>query len=108
MGEDKICIGLVVGLDYTDATFSFHDALQLMKTHPFIKNLLEGGKRVAWGAKTIPSGGYYAMPKRLAVPGMVVAGDAAEHGQHPDPEGRPLRDARGDVRGGDDRRDAEA
>ncbi|HEX6687071.1 MAG TPA: electron-transfer flavoprotein:ubiquinone oxidoreductase [Solirubrobacterales bacterium] len=77
MGEDKICIGLVAGLDYTDATFSVHDALQLMKTHPFIKKLLEGGKRVAWGAKTIPSGGYFAMPKRLAVPGMVVAGDAA-------------------------------
>jgi electron-transferring-flavoprotein dehydrogenase len=77
MGEDKLCIGLVAGLDYTDATFSVHDALQLIKTHPFIKNLLEGGKRVAWGAKTIPSGGYFAMPKRLAVPGMVVAGDAA-------------------------------
>jgi electron-transferring-flavoprotein dehydrogenase len=77
MGEDKLCIGLVVGLDYTDATFSCHDALQLMKTHPFIEKMLEGGKRVAWGAKTIPSGGYYAMPKRLAVPGMVIAGDAA-------------------------------
>src|SRR3954469_5788619 len=77
MGEDKLCIGLVAGLDYTDATFSVHDALQLLKTHPFIKDLLEGGKRVAWGAKTIPSGGYFAMPKRLAVPGMMVAGDAA-------------------------------
>jgi electron-transferring-flavoprotein dehydrogenase len=77
MGEDKICIGLVVGLDYTDATFSCHDALQLIKTHPFIKKMLDGGKRVAWGAKTIPSGGYFAMPKRLAVPGMMVAGDAA-------------------------------
>jgi electron-transferring-flavoprotein dehydrogenase len=77
MGEDKVCLGLVVGLDYTDATFSCHDALQLMKTHPFIKKILEGGKRVAWGAKTIPSGGYYAMPKRLSVPGMVIAGDAA-------------------------------
>ncbi len=77
MGEDKLCIGLVAGLDYTDATFSVHDALQLLKTHPFIKKLLEGGKRVAWGAKTLPSGGYFAMPKRLAVPGMVIAGDAA-------------------------------
>jgi electron-transferring-flavoprotein dehydrogenase len=77
MGEDKLCIGLVVGLDYTDATFSCHDALQRMKLHPFIKKMLEGGKRVGWGAKTIPSGGYYAMPKRLAVPGMMVAGDAA-------------------------------
>jgi electron-transferring-flavoprotein dehydrogenase len=77
MGEDKVCIGLVAGLDYTDTTFSVHDALQLMKTHPFIEKILKGGKRVAWGAKTIPSGGYFAMPKRLAVPGMVVAGDAA-------------------------------
>ncbi|MGZ5320143.1 MAG: 4Fe-4S dicluster domain-containing protein [Solirubrobacterales bacterium] len=75
MGEDKLCIGLVVGLDYTDATFSCHDALQELKTHPFIKELLDGGKRVAWGAKTIPSGGYWSMPKRLAVPGMVMAGD---------------------------------
>jgi electron-transferring-flavoprotein dehydrogenase len=77
MGKDKVCIGLVVGLDYTDATFSCHDALQLMKTHPFVKDIIEGGKRIAWGAKTIPSGGYYAMPKRLAVPGMTIAGDAA-------------------------------
>ena len=108
MGEDKICIGLVAGLDYTDATFSVHDALQLLKTHPFIKKLLEGGKRVAWGAKTIPSGGYFAMPKRLAVPGMVVAGDAASMVNVADPEGRPLRDARRHVRGGGDRRRAQA
>jgi electron-transferring-flavoprotein dehydrogenase len=77
MGEDKVCIGLVAGLDYTDATFSCHDALQELKTHPFVRKILDGGERVAWGAKTIPSGGYYAMPKRLAVPGMVIAGDGA-------------------------------
>ena len=77
MGEDKVCIGFVAGLDYTDATFSVHDALQLFKTHPFVRDILEGGKRVAWGAKTIPSGGYFAMPRSLAVPGMVIAGDAA-------------------------------
>jgi electron-transferring-flavoprotein dehydrogenase len=77
MGEDKVCFGLVVGLDTTDATFSVHDALQLFKTHPFIKKIIEGGKRVGWGAKTIPSGGYWALPKRFSVPGMVVAGDAA-------------------------------
>jgi electron-transferring-flavoprotein dehydrogenase len=77
MGEDKVCFGLVVGLDYTDATFSVHDAVQQFKTHPFIKKILEGGRRVGWGAKTIPSGGYWALPKRFSVPGMVVAGDAA-------------------------------
>src|SRR5262249_8119392 len=57
MGEDKVCIGLVVGLDTSDATFSCHDALQELKTHPFVKKILDGGKRVGWGAKTIPSGG---------------------------------------------------
>src|SRR6266487_4636898 len=77
MGEDKVSIGLVVGLDYTDATFSVHDALQELKTHPFVRDILEGGKRVGWGAKTIPSGGYWALPRKLAVPGMVIAGDGA-------------------------------
>src|SRR5438876_7508 len=77
MGEDKVCIGLVVGLDYTDATFSVHDALQQLKTHPFVRGILDGGKRVGWGAKTIPSGGYWALPRSLAVPGMVIAGDGA-------------------------------
>jgi electron-transferring-flavoprotein dehydrogenase len=77
MGEDKVCFGLVVGLDYTDATFSVHDELQKFKQHPFIAKIIEGGKRVGWGAKTIPSGGYWALPKRFSVPGMLIAGDAA-------------------------------
>jgi electron-transferring-flavoprotein dehydrogenase len=77
MGADKLSIGMVIGLDYTDATLSCHDLLQELKTHPFVRKLLEGGKRVAWGAKTIPSGGYWSMPRSLAVPGMVIAGDAA-------------------------------
>jgi electron-transferring-flavoprotein dehydrogenase len=77
MGDDKISIGFVTGLDYRDATFSVHDVLQEFKTHPFVKALLEGGKRVGWGAKTIPSGGYWAMPERLWTPGMVIAGDSA-------------------------------
>jgi electron-transferring-flavoprotein dehydrogenase len=77
MGEDKLSIGMVIGLDYSDATLSCHDLLQELKTHPFVRKLLEGGTRVAWGAKTIPSGGYWSMPRSLAVPGMVIAGDAA-------------------------------
>jgi len=77
MGDDKVSLGLVVGLDYTDATFSVHDALQLLKTHPFVADILEGGKRVGWGAKTIPSGGYWSLPRKLSVPGMVICGDGA-------------------------------
>ncbi len=77
MGEDKISLGLVAGLDYRDARFSVHDALQQLKGHPLVAKLLAGGKRAAWGAKTIPSGGYWAMPRRLSAPGLVLAGDGA-------------------------------
>jgi electron-transferring-flavoprotein dehydrogenase len=77
MGEDKVCVGFVVGLDYTDATFSCHDVLQRFKTHPFVRKILDGGKRVGWGAKTIPSGGWWSMPEHLSVPGMCIAGDNA-------------------------------
>jgi electron-transferring-flavoprotein dehydrogenase len=77
MGEDRISLGFVAGLDYRDATFSVHDVLQELKTHPFVRALLEGGKRVAWGAKTIPSGGYWAMPRRVWAPGLCLVGDSA-------------------------------
>ena len=82
MGEDKVCIGLVVGLDYTDATFSVHDALQLFKTHPFIKKIIEGGKRVAWGAKTIPSGGYWSHAEALLGARHGGRRRRGRHGQH--------------------------
>jgi electron-transferring-flavoprotein dehydrogenase len=77
LGDDKISIGFVTGLDYRDATFSVHDVLQEFKTHKFVRGLLEGGKRVGWGAKTIPSGGYWAMPEQLWAPGLAIAGDSA-------------------------------
>src|SRR5204862_5236393 len=56
MGDDLVSLGLVVGLDYRDAALSVHDLLQELKTHPFVRGVLEGGERVAWGAKTIPEG----------------------------------------------------
>jgi electron-transferring-flavoprotein dehydrogenase len=75
-GEDRVSIGFVVGLDYTDATVSPHDILQQFKTSSLVRGILEGGKRIAWGAKAIPEGGYWAMPKPSA-PGMVICGDSA-------------------------------
>ena len=77
MGEDKVSMGLVVGLDYRDARFSVHDALQELKSHPLVAKIIEGGKRVGWGAKTIPSGGYWAQPRQLWAPGMAIVGDGA-------------------------------
>ncbi len=75
MGEDMVAIGMVAGLDYTDVGLSIHDLLQELKTHPKMRRILRGGERIAWGAKTIPEGGYYALPKRLHAPGMVLCGD---------------------------------
>jgi electron-transferring-flavoprotein dehydrogenase len=75
-GDDLVSIGFVVDLDYADATTSCHDLLQLFKTHPMVREILEGGERVSWGAKAIPAGGYWAMPK-LSMPGAVLVGDAA-------------------------------
>ena len=68
---------MVVGLDYTDATLSVHDLLQELKTHPFVRGILAGGTRVAWGAKTIPEGGFQALPDRFSFPGGMVVGDSA-------------------------------
>jgi len=77
MGDDMVSIGYVVGLDYADATLSPHDVLQQFKTHPFIHELLHGGERLAWGAKTIPGGGFWGLPSRMHVPGALLVGDSA-------------------------------
>lgn len=77
MGPDMVAIGMVVGLDHRDCELSVHDLLQELKTHPRIRPILEGGERLEWGAKTIPSGGFHSLPRRLHAPGMVICGDAA-------------------------------
>ena len=74
-GEDLVSIGFVVDLDYRDATTSAHDLLQLFKTHPLVRGILEGGERTGWGAKALPGGGYWSMPK-LTMPGALLVGDA--------------------------------
>jgi electron-transferring-flavoprotein dehydrogenase len=75
-GDDLVSIGFVIDLEYRDATTSAHDLLQLFKTHPLVREILDGGERVAWSAKALPGGGYWSMPK-LSMPGAVIVGDAA-------------------------------
>jgi electron-transferring-flavoprotein dehydrogenase len=77
MGEDMVTLGMVVGLDHRDAELSVHDLLQELKTHPKIRRLLEGGERSAWGAKTIPEGGFLSLPSPLHAPGLLLCGDGA-------------------------------
>ncbi|RMH16465.1 MAG: electron transfer flavoprotein [Gemmatimonadetes bacterium] len=77
LDDDLVAIGLVVGLDYRDARFDVHQALQVLKTHPLVRPMLEGGEMVEWGAKTIPEGGYYSVPERRHGDGICIVGDAA-------------------------------
>jgi electron-transferring-flavoprotein dehydrogenase len=74
-GDDLVSIGFVIDLEYRDATTSAHDLLQLFKTHPLVREILDGGERIAWSAKALPGGGYWSMPK-LSMPGAVIVGDA--------------------------------
>ena len=72
-----VALGLVVGLDYRDANLDVHVLLQRFKQHPLLRSLLAGGEMVEWGAKTIPEGGFYALPERRSGEGIVILGDAA-------------------------------
>lgn len=72
-----VALGLVVGLDYRDASLDVHVLLQRMKGHPLFRSYLEGGEMLEWGAKTIPEGGYYALPRRRHGNGALIVGDAA-------------------------------
>ena len=77
MGDDMVTLGMVVGLDHRDVELSVHDLLQELKTHPLVRRILRDGERIGWGAKTIPEGGFVALPKRLHAPGLLLCGDGA-------------------------------
>lgn len=76
MQQDMASLGLVVGLDAADPRLNVHERLQELKTHPFFREFLAGGEIVSYGAKAIPEGGFWAIP-RLAVDGAMILGDAA-------------------------------
>jgi electron-transferring-flavoprotein dehydrogenase len=77
LSSSQIAVGLVVGLDYHDASLDVHQLLQRMKLHPLIRPYLEGGQLLEWGAKTIPEGGYHSLPERRSGAGLMILGDAA-------------------------------
>lgn len=73
---DKIILGIVAYFDTKDPLLDPHRELQKLKTHPFIADMIKGGKVVAYGGKTLPAGGWYSMPK-LFGDGFMVCGDSA-------------------------------
>jgi electron-transferring-flavoprotein dehydrogenase len=76
-GPNEVAIGLVVGLDYHASNLDVHELLQRMKLHPLVREIIEGGRLLEWGAKTIPEGGWYALPERRHGDGVMIVGDAA-------------------------------
>ena len=75
MKDNIVDVGFVVGLDGLDPTMDTHDQLQRFKLHPEVRKILAGGKLVEAGAKAIPEGGYFSMPK-LFGDGFLLIGDS--------------------------------
>lgn len=76
MKDNVISIGYVTGLDYKDPNIDPHAEFQKFKTHPKVAEVLNGGKMIKYGAKTINAGGYWTMPK-LYADGVLLVGDTA-------------------------------
>ena len=76
LGDNLVSIGFVVGLDYQNPWLSPFEEFQRFKQHPAVRAMLEGGKRIAYGARALNEGGYQAIPK-LVFPGGAIIGDSA-------------------------------
>jgi electron-transferring-flavoprotein dehydrogenase len=76
MSDTMLSIGFAVGLNYRNPLTDPHNLFSRYKTHPFVKSILEGGKMLRYGAKTIPEGGYFSMP-RMYGDGFLIIGDSA-------------------------------
>jgi electron-transferring-flavoprotein dehydrogenase len=72
LANNRVSIGLVLALEYANPQFDPHEAFQKWKTHPFLKKLLDGGKLVRYGAKSLPYGGWYAMPRNYVDGGLII------------------------------------
>jgi len=76
-GKDNVVsLGFVTGLDYADPRLDPQHVLQTFKQHPFVQKLLDGGKMIRYGAKSMPNGGWWSLPA-LAGSGWMITGDAA-------------------------------
>jgi electron-transferring-flavoprotein dehydrogenase len=73
--DDLISVGFVAGLDYRDPMFDPHVSFQHLKRHPAVSSILSGGQMVRYGAKALPEGGWYTVP-RVYADGLLIAGDA--------------------------------
>ena len=74
--DNKVALGLVLGLDVADPTFDTFKAFQIWKNHPFVAKFIKNGKIIEAGSKTLPEGGYFSQPK-FYIDNAMIVGDSA-------------------------------
>ncbi len=76
LGKNMVAVALILALDWRYCDLNPQRELQLFKSHSFVRRMIEGGEVIAYGAKTLPEGGYYSIPE-LVTNGAIIIGDAA-------------------------------
>ena len=76
MTDKLVSVGLVTGLGYSNPYFSPFEEFQRLKTHPALRHFLEGGKRIAYGARALAAGGLQSLPRPVFPGGMLIGDDA--------------------------------
>ena len=76
MKDHKLTVGMVISLDSENPNINPQQKLQGYKKHPWIQEMLKDGKLLKYGAAVLPEGGYYSLPKKFAVEGALLLGDA--------------------------------
>ena len=79
MKNNRVALGYLVGLSYEDPLYDIYDLFVQFKHHPFVKGLIQGGKVIEQGARTVSTGGYFSMPKLVVDGGILVGGCAGIH-----------------------------
>jgi electron-transferring-flavoprotein dehydrogenase len=72
LSNNRVSIGLVIALEYANPQFDPHAAFQTWKTHPYLEKILQGGQMVRYGAKSLPYGGWYSMPRNYLDGGLII------------------------------------
>lgn len=76
MKDGKLTLGMVISLDSPNPNINPQQQMQELKKHPWVQELIAGGKMLKYGAALLPEGGYYSLPKKFAVDGAMLVGDA--------------------------------
>ena len=79
MGQQRVAIGYLVGLSYEDPRLDIYDPFIQFKQHPFVADIIRGGKVIEQGARTVSTGGYFSIPQLAFNGGLLTGGSAAIH-----------------------------